>query len=209
MTASPPPRARLDAAALAIVAGWLLGATLARTVGLWIGLGVPALLLASSTVILHGRDLDGRRVSVRGLAVGALAGVAMTMATLALFAPVTALVPALRTDVTGLYAALGYPRTVTALVLLLLIVVSEEIAWRGVVFQALSSRLARAPATAVGSLLYAVVHAPIGSPALLLTCLAAGLCWTALRAWTRSLPAVILAHLIWDAGVLIVYRVVG
>lgn len=209
MTASPPPSARLEVAAIVIVAGWLLGATLTHTVGLWIGLGSPAIVLAVATVVCCGRDLDGWRLSVRGLALGGVVGVAMTMGTLALFGPVTAFIPALRTDVVGLYAALGHPGTVTALVLLPLIVICEEIAWRGAVFQALSSRLAWAPAALAGSVLYAVVHAPIGSPALLVTCLAAGLCWNALRAWTDSLPAVILAHLIWDASVLILYRVVG
>ena len=209
MTVSPPLSARLEVAAIAIVAGWLLGATLTHTVGLWIGLGSPAIVLAVTTVVRCGRDLDGWRVSVRGLAIGGVVGVAMTMGTLALFGPVTAFIPALRTDVVGLYAALGHPRPMTALILLPLIVTCEEIAWRGAVFQALSSRLAWAPAAVTGSLLYAVVHAPIGSPALLVTCLAAGLCWNALRAWTRSLPAVIFAHLIWDAGVLLLYRVVG
>jgi membrane protease YdiL (CAAX protease family) len=208
VTASPPPSGRIDVAAIAIVAGWLLGAALARTVGLWIGLGLPAILLATATVIRCGRDLDGWHVSGRGLALGGVVGVVMTIATLALFEPVTALVPALRTDTAGLYAALGHPRPMTALVLLPLIVICEEIVWRGAVFQALSSRLAWAAAAMTGSLLYAAVHAPIGSPVLLLTCLAAGLCWNALRAWTTSLPAVILAHLIWDASVLILHRVV-
>ena len=86
------------------------------------------------------------------------------------------------------------------------IVIAEEIVWRGAVQGALARRMRWLPAAVVGALVYALGHTPVGSPALVLACLGAGFCWSALRVLTDSLPATIVAHLVWDFAVLVVHQ---
>ncbi len=93
------------------------------------------------------------------------------------------------------------------LLLMPLVVTCEEIVWRGAVYEALRVRISRVPAVLVGTAAYAAAHVPIGSPALVLTAIGAGLCWNLLRARTDSLMAALVAHLVWDYAVLVAFDV--
>ncbi|MFM7134496.1 MAG: lysostaphin resistance A-like protein [Planctomycetota bacterium] len=196
---------RGDAIAVAMAVLWFLGAWQSRSLGIWPAVGTTASLLGVLAIAIEGRALraalgaDAPRV-----ALGVAVGLAMAWLTELLYRPVTAAVPAIGSDVAVLFRAFGDPGPRAVLLLLPLVVAAEELVWRGVVYGALARRLPMTAAIVAASVLYAIAHAPIGSPALVLTCLCAGACWTALRAWSGSLAAAIVAHLVWDLAVLVV-----
>lgn len=214
IAASKPAEAvREDWLAVLLVALWGLGAALSGVLGIWLALGTTAVLLGLAALLADRdplRRLLGRSSpSAKSPALaGLLVGLGMTAATYTLYAPLTAAFPAVGADLRRLYLAFGAPALWRASLALPVVIVGEELVWRGVVHSALTRRLGPAAAVGAGSLLYFLAHAPVGSPALALACLGCGVCWAGLRAWTNSLVAVILAHLIWDFALLVVYPVV-
>ncbi len=198
--------AERDVPALVIPPLWALGAWQARTYGLWGALGVTAALLAVVVLVLEGRAVIGRGPHARLWPLGIGAGLVMALGTTALFGPAVKAFPTLFADVSRLYGAFGDPGSPSALLLLPVIVICEEMVWRGAVQSALAVRMRWLPAAVVGALVYALAHAPFGSPALVLTCAVAGLCWGALRGLTDSLLASMAAHLVWDFAVLVVHQ---
>lgn len=199
-------RIRQDLAALMMPPLWALGAWESRAYGLWGALSVSAVLLSAVVLALEGRAVIGNGRHARVWPIGIGAGLVMTGGTMALFGPATTAFPALLGDVSRLYEAFRGAGPVATVVLLPVIVICEEIVWRGAVQGALARRMRWLPAAATGALIYALAHAPIGSPALVLTCLVAGFCWNALRGLTDSLPVAVIAHLVWDFAVLVVYQ---
>jgi uncharacterized protein len=87
--------------------------------------------------------------------------------------------------------------------LLPLIILAEELVWRGVVIEALGRRFSPAATVLLGAAVYAAAHLPAGSPLLGALALACGLYWSALRVGTGSLWSGLIAHLIWDACVFV------
>ena len=197
---------RQDLTALAMALLWALGAWESHAYGIWGALGVSAVLLSATVLALEGRAVIGNARHARLWPIGVGAGLVMAGGTTVLFRPVMTAFPTLFGDVSRLYGAFGDRGSVATLVLLPVIVIGEEIVWRGAVQGALARRMRWLPAATVGALLYALAHAPVGSPALVLTCLGAGFCWSALRGITDSLPATIMAHLVWDFAVLVVHQ---
>ncbi len=197
---------RQDLTALSMPLVWAVGAWESHVYGIWAALGVSAVLLSATVLALEGRAVIGNGRHARLWPLGICAGLVMAGGTTALFKPVTTAFPALLGDVSRLYAAFGDSGSVATWVLLPVIVIGEEIVWRGAVQNALARRMHWLPAAVVGALIYALAHAPIGSPALVLTCLGAGFCWGALRGLTDSLPVAMVAHLVWDFAVLVVHQ---
>jgi membrane protease YdiL (CAAX protease family) len=107
-----------------------------------------------------------------------------------------------------LYGAFGEIGPWAAFVLLPLVVAGEEIVWRGVVYRALDGRMKWTGVVLVGTALYGLAHAPVGSPVLVLACLCVGVCWNALRYWTDSLAAVFVAHMLWDLSIIVLFPLV-
>ena len=197
---------RQDLTALAMALLWALGAWESHAYGIWGALGVSAVLLSATVLALEGHAVIGNGQHARLWPIGIGAGLVMVSGTTVLFRPVMTAFPTLFGDVSRLYAAFGDRGSVATLVLLPVIVIGEEIVWRGAVQGALARRMRWLPAAVVGALVYALAHTPVGSPALVLTCLGAGFCWSALRGITDSLPATVLAHLVWDFAVLVVHQ---
>jgi membrane protease YdiL (CAAX protease family) len=197
---------RQDLTAVAVTLLWACGAWESRVYGIWGALGLSAVLLASVVLALEGRTVLGNDRRIRVWLIGIGAGLVMVGGTSALFGPATTAFPALLTDVSRLYAAFGGLGPVATVVLLPVIVICEEIVWRGAVQGALARRMSWLPTAVIGGLIYALAHVPTASPALVLTCLAAGFCWSALRGITDSLPATVMAHLVWDFAVLVVHQ---
>jgi uncharacterized protein YbjT (DUF2867 family)/membrane protease YdiL (CAAX protease family) len=197
-----------DCRAVAYGLIWLLGAWAATYLGSWLAVGTTATLLGVAVIGLEGSSVLGEGPPARSWMIGMLAGLAMAAGTLLLFEPVTAAFPALRTDVAALYSAFRSPGAFATLLLMPLVVAFEEIVWRGAIHNALARRMSLPLAAVAGALLYTLAHAPIGSPALLLAALGAGLCWSMLRASTGSLFAAIAAHLVWDFVVLVLFQLV-
>lgn len=206
MTGSVAGTRRPDIVAAICVAGWVAGAWASRSFGIWISLGGTSLLLAAFVLASRRSGLVGNGAHGRQAAVGALVGLIMVGGTDVIAPRVLAAVPALAADVGQLFTAFQAPGPLAAIALMPVIVICEEIVWRGAVLDAIARRYHWLPAAGVSGLVYALAHAPAGSPALVLTCFAVGCCWSALRGVTGSLPAVVVAHLVWDVAVLIVHQ---
>lgn len=204
--ASPAERAPWPPLALTCVALWCVGAALSRSVGLWLGIGSAAVTIGALVVALEGRALRPLlRVDARVLLSGVAMGAAMTAATLALYAPIVAAAPSVGLDVARLYATFGAPSLARLALLLPLVIACEEMVWRGVVQAALARRVGPVAAPLLGAAAYAAAHALAGSLTLVLACVGCGLCWGALRWLTRGLVAPLIAHLMWDLAVLVLW----
>jgi membrane protease YdiL (CAAX protease family) len=195
-----PALSRLEWLSVISFLVWCVGAGLTHAVGVWagvggaaIGLGVAAVLLARPLLVTL------LRPTAPLLATGVIVAVVMVAATYGLYPLLRGQSAGFARAVGGLYTifrAAG-PRWALGTVLPLMIV-AEELVWRGVVQEALSRRLSPAAAVLLTSAAYAAGHAPVGRPMLVALALACGLYWSLLRAWTGSLVPGLLSHLIWD-----------
>lgn len=202
-----PAAAERDTRAAVFVAllcgGWIAGALWARQVGIWIGISSAALLLGTG-VLCSRRGASVRaqlRPSRRHIAVGTIAGLVMVGATWVLFPIALRLVPQVLPETAALYGAFGQA-TPWKLALMSLVILGEEVVWRGAVQGTLGRRTGRF-AVVLAALAYGAAHLPVGSLLLAVVALCCGLYWGLLAALTRSLVPPLLAHLIWDMVVLV------
>jgi membrane protease YdiL (CAAX protease family) len=128
----------------------------------------------------------------------------MTAATYALFPLVVRVAPSSAHEAHGLYAAFGSVSPALAASLLLPIIVGEELVWRGIVQGAVTRHTGATAGVLLTAALYAIAHAPVGSPLLVVVAFGCGLVWSGLRARTGNLVAPLTAHVVWDVCVLIV-----
>lgn len=84
------------------------------------------------------------------------------------------------------------------LVLVLILAPGEEIFWRGFVQKRLSNYFGVKITIVLAVLLYASVHLYSGEFILVLAAVIAGFAWSAMYAWKRSLPLVIVSHIVFD-----------
>lgn len=199
MSDAAAPRERIALAAAPI---WAVAAAFAGRVGVWLAIGSVAVVLGA---VVASRDAAVRarlRLSWRSVVIGLAAGGVMIAATY-LLSPLLRVAPALAADVRALYAAFRAAGHTAAIVALGPVVLGEELVWRGAVQGALERRAGPTAAAALAAALYALAHAPIGSPLLVVTALGCGLVWGALRAATGSLVPSIVSHALWDAVVLV------
>jgi membrane protease YdiL (CAAX protease family) len=189
----------------AVLLVWWLGAALSHTAGMWVGVGATAIALAAALLLADGARLRALAAPRRGAVVyGLLVGAFMTLATYPLYPLVADLAPSLAGDVAELYGKLGASGTGWRALWLVPIILAEELVWRGFVQSALQRRFGARSALLLAAALYAVAHAPVGSVLLVVVAFACGLVWSALRAATAGLVAPLLAHLVWDAVVLLI-----
>jgi membrane protease YdiL (CAAX protease family) len=206
MTGSTTRFARREAIALGMFLVWALGAWQSRTFGLWLAIGSTAIFLGVVALCLDGRAIVASlRCEPRPLAIGAVVGLGMVVATQLVFTPLAVALPALVSGTRELYGAFGEIGPWAAFVLLPLVVAGEEIVWRGVVYQALDGRMKWPAVVLIGTVLYGLAHALVGSPVLVLACLCVGVCWNTLRYWTDSLASVFVAHILWDLSILVFF----
>ena len=196
----------------AMVVAWVAGAWLSRTIGAWLGLGCTALVLAAWVLAREGASVRALlRPRASALGAGLVAGVGMTVASKLLYAPLSSRIPLIASDVARLYGQIGAGSAIssfTRAMALVPVILGEELVWRGVVQGALARRMGGWWAILLGTLLYGLAHAPLGSPVLVATALSCGLAWGGLRHVTAGLVAPLVAHLIWDEMVLLVVPVV-
>lgn len=186
------------------IGGWVAAAVGARSFGLWPAIGMAAVVLGSGVFIAT------PRISRLSLAptpplvlMGLLAAAILAGATYLLYPPVVHLWPPMAQDVAGLYAAFRAPSPLVAALALPLVVVGEELVWRGAVQSACARSFGEVPGVLLAALAYALAIAPFGSPALVVVSLACGLGWGALRAVSGSLVPTLIAHLLWNLAVLV------
>ncbi len=190
--------------AIACAVVWLVASASARAVGIWLALGGAAVVLGAAILVREPRAaLRLLRPSARLVAVGAVVGWAMAAATYLLYPVLARALPFLRADMARLYASFRAPPMAIAALALLPVIAGEELVWRGVVQTELVRRLGPWRGILLASIAYALAHAPLGSPVLVVAALACGVVWGALRAATASLVPSLLAHLAWDMLVLL------
>lgn len=143
----------------------------------------------------------------RDLAFGAAVGVAMTVATYPAFRLATALFPSLEASVESLYAAASTHSLASAVAWTVLIIVAEEVLWRGLVLDELDERLPRVASSTLSVGSYALAQLGSGSFIVLLLALVCGALWTWQRRATGSIVAPLIAHLIWSPTVILLLPV--
>jgi membrane protease YdiL (CAAX protease family) len=84
------------------------------------------------------------------------------------------------------------------LALILIVVPGEEIFWRGFVQKRLVNYFSTGGSIIVSAIMYSSVHLYSGQFMLPFAALTAGLLWGWLYAWRRSIPLVIVSHLVFD-----------
>jgi CAAX protease family protein len=150
--------------------------------------------------VAAGRALRPRR---RLLLLGAAAGGSMAGVTYLLYPVLARWSPFVATDTAFLYSALRESPPVIASIAVAPVVLGEELVWRGAVQAALVERVGPRSGVALAALAYGLAHAPLGSPVLVGVALLCGLAWGTLRAATTSLVPTLVAHLVWDALVML------
>lgn len=203
------------AVTVALVVGW---AFVLRKIGdgdVYAVLGPYALLVVAVSLLLR-RSLERtsqhetERFLARNLGVGVGLGIVMTVGTYAAYAIAERLVPSLRAQVAGLYAAAHTERVVAAFAWTTVSILAEELLFRGLLLESLRSAGVPKIAAAIGSLAaYVLVQIGSGSPVIAVAALVCGAFWTVERVLTKSLVASIFSHAIWTLVVIHVYPLVG
>ncbi len=203
---------RLDLPAAALA--WLGGFAWVHWKGSWGPLALLAVLGGARLLLADPgtRRLLVPRRSTLGLA--AACGVAMVVATYALYAPLSRVFPALPVATTELYGVLhagGYGR-ISLAALVVVISACEEIVWRGRPLEEAELRAGTRPLTPAAAadvlsvaLLYGACHLTSGSLLLAVLAAACGLAWGFIRVAGRSLWPSIVAHAAWDLAILVAW----
>lgn len=208
-------RNRRAAVLAAGTVAWLIGfAVLSRT-GSWITFAVTGIVIASVAIATGAVPRMLLRPTLRTVTAGIAGGLCMVGLTHASYALVTPRIPAAAAASTELFALLrvsGFAVTVRA-VLIVLIATCEEIMFRGTMPTGRDRATATAGATAAATaatvtafaLLYAAATVTLGSPLLVLVAFLCGMAWGFMRVASASLVVPILAHVVWDLGVLVIW----
>ena len=146
-------------------------------------------------------------VTTRGLFTAVALGVALVAATHAGFAVVRAAAPAFATTIGGLYLSIDVGASRLALAALTtLIVLGEELVWRGVAVE-LANRRAKLAAGAISVALYVLPQLPGHVPVLIAAATGLGVVFTAQRLRTGRLTESLVTHAIWSVAVFVVLPV--
>ena len=141
------------------------------------------------------------RPTAGGLAVGALAGLLLVGLGWLVCQALFAAAPELRPQVAGVYAWVTLLPPALAAPMLLAIAAGEEVVWRGAVAFTVAGRFGPWWGCAASAGAFALAHVSLGVPVLTFAALGAGFFWAWLGLKTRSLLAVWLSHVLWDACV--------
>lgn len=202
---------RTEAVALAAcVAAFCVAMGLREVLNIWIGTGAAA--LASILVLWLGARPAVRSnlkpPTAASLIAGLAVGLVMSLATWWLYPVSVSVFPPIQTEVETLYALLRQaPGPVRALPLLFLVVAAEELVWRGVAIDLFSKSFGPWRAMLFSALLYVLPQLALRSPLLIIVAFLCGLLWGSLRVRTRGLAAPLIAHLVWDILVFVMYPV--
>ena len=88
--------------------------------------------------------------------------------------------------------------------LILVAAPGEELFWRGFVQKRLLRYFGPSKSILIASLLYASVHIYSGTLILMLAAFLSGLMWGALYLWKKSMPLVIVSHIVFDIMIFII-----
>jgi hypothetical protein len=172
------------------------------TLGIWLSVGSAAVVLLAVSA-WHGAPWADL-LKLRRVGLGLAGALVTTLACELLAGPVLAAVPPLAEQANGLYALFGKPEPWQAWGALPFIVVSEELIFRGALLEGFRGRpMWQAWGLCTG--LYAASHLCSQSWALVGLALLFGGFWTALRIKSKNLWPGLLAHLLWDLAILVIW----
>ena len=189
--------------ALAVIAAWLAATAFVPDVRL----GIAVVAIGGAIGLVSIEPGFFRRMltpSIPLIFSGLAASVVMIVATYGLYPILAHAMPYVERSVRALYVdKLRIPSpTLLLLIVTGLIVVGEEILWRGVVQEAIERRIRGLWGVVVSAVVYGVSHAFIGSTLLVIVAVICGLYSSFIRNRTRSLVPALIAHLIWDLTIL-------
>jgi membrane protease YdiL (CAAX protease family) len=193
---------------------WFACFFLLRQLGTWLQFAVAGPALAAAALALDAETRALLRASYRDVAVGIGAGVTMVALTHAAFFIVSSWVPDVRASTAWLLRFVdvsGFPPALRT-GLIVVIASSEEVIFRGAQLGVTRRRsfASRDALRIIGlSAAYAASMISLGSALLVACAFACGCIWAALRVATRSLATPIVAHVLWDLGVLIVWPLIA
>lgn len=168
-------------------------------------LGVLAVYVVLGVVALSTRTLAWRsllRPTASGIALGLGVAACMLVGSVLVVSGLAAVAPAFVAPATEVYAWADDPGPIS-IVVLVAIIAGEDIAWRGAVTLLLAGRFGPLRGACMAGALFAVSHVALGPPVLWLAALVAGTFWSALAIRSRSLVPVIVSHLTWDVGMIL------
>jgi hypothetical protein len=189
---------------------WTASAILSQSIGMWSAVGGAAIALGILVLVLE-RPENGKRLrmGLKELLAGLLSGGLMVGATYALYPVVRHLVPAVVPQAVDLYVTFGGSRGPATVALLALVVLGEELVWRGAVQDGLTARLGPGAGVLATTVLYGLAVLPVGLPLLVGIALGCGLYWGVLRVVSRSLTPCLISHLLWNLVVLVIHPIAG
>lgn len=192
------------------VAAWLVNFAALARFGTWIPFAVTGAALTAAALLLRVVPAPLLVPSLATIGAGLGMGVVMAGVTHAAYAVVAQSWPGARAATAALVDLLdvgGFSAAARA-GLVVVIATSEEVIFRGPIPvrpHPHAGAGSLAAQVVVSSALYAAACLTLGSPLLLLVAFLCGLTWALMRVVSRSLVAPIIAHVVWDLGVLVVW----
>ena len=195
--------------------GWLLCFAVLAYLGTWTPFAFVGVLFATLAVQASAVPVAEFRLNRRSLLIGLGAGVMMVLLTHLTYGWLSAAFPPVRSGTLELLSLLNVvsfsPLACAALIVV--IASCEEVLFRGLLRgspRGQHPRLRRLSGREFGglvgwSVLYALTTVPLASPLLVLCAFVCGTVWATLRVATGSIVVPILAHVLWDLGVLLVW----
>ena len=195
--------------------GWLLCFAVLAQLGTWTPFAFTGLLLVTLALQSSAVPLSQFRPSAQSLLIGCGAGGLMVLSTHLAYAWLSGLFPGVRAgtrELLSLLNVVGFSPTARA-TLIVVIASCEEVLCRGLLPGSIPSAARGLCAPSAPefrrvvsySLVYALTTVPLKSPLLVSCALICGIIWGTLRVGTGSILVPILAHVIWDLGVLLVW----
>ncbi len=185
-------------------AGFATALGLREVIDPWLSTAASALVGIALSAWALGPRLRGLfAITGRGLAAAAAVGVALVVATHAAYRVTDSMWPTVTDRVRVLYAtiAVGHAR-LPLVALTLVVVVAEEMIWRGAALELFPARRAWfAPATVV---LYALPQALAGAWLLVAAALGVGSLFLVQRIITSRLTDSIVTHAVWSIAIFVV-----
>jgi len=182
------------AGALAVTTAWRLIASGRATV--WVAMS-PVLVAAGSAAVwlrppVWASDVDGAMAAASGLAVGVLLFLATR-----LFVAAAGRWATFQRHAAATYRQADDVSFALALALSAIMVVGEELFWRGLFQARLAGEAGAVPGAVLTTLAYVAANLPSGSLAIAAGALVGGAVWAGLAVWSGGILASLACHLVW------------
>lgn len=171
-------------------------------------MGPYALTVVATVWLLRGRKLHDWFAPTRlAIVSGLLVGVVMTLATYPAFRLAVLWMPWLDAQVQGLYSASRTTTLPAAMAWVSVIIVAEELLWRGLLLEVLDRRVPRGLDVLLSVLTYSLAQLGSGSWVVFALAAVCGSLWSVQRRLTGSLLSPLISHMIWTQTVILLWPV--